>query len=335
MRKLTPKPILLFLLIGQFVTLSIVRFAFAQSEDAFSLSVFPPVLEINADPPAKVESVLNISNLSENEEALKIIFKSFKLSEKADGTITYLTGNSIEGPDPLILQKVKIFEGETPIDRLTLLPLQTKELKLKITLEEGAPIGDYYFSVIFVSGAKPSPEGSQAQVPGGIGTNVILSVGKKGETRGEIKEFSVPSFLSAGPLPITLLLRNNSNHYIVPQGKVIIKNVFGTSVGRIDILPQYILSNSQRYLIDANQASPSANLANSMAKLSGKNRVIIWPEKFLFGLYSANLDVKLSDDGPKFTTSTYFFALPLYVLFAASFFAFVLLGIWLKVKRRI
>ncbi len=332
MRKLSFALISLFLIL---YSLFIPGSAFGQNQDALFLGIFPPILEINADPPAKIESNISVSNLNDNVQNLKIIFKSFKLSPEGNGTITYLTGNSIEGPDPLILQKVKVYDGGNAINGLLLEPLETKELKLKISLEENAPIGDYYFSVIFVSSPSDSKETSRVQVPGGIGTNVILSVGKKGETRGEIKEFSVPALVGSGPLPITLLLRNNSNHYVTPRGKITIKNMIGGTAGRIDILPQYILANSQRYMIDANQASPSANFSSTVTRLSKKNRVIVWPEKFLFGFYTVTASIKLSDEGPAFETSAHFVALPLYTIFVTSFFAFVLLGIYLKIKRKI
>ena len=63
--------------------------------------------------------------------------------------------------------------------------------------------------------------------------------------------------------------------------------------------------------------------------------MIIWPEKFLLGPYTAEAVIKLSNSGPVFRKSIVFIALPIYIIAAVAFVAFILLGIYLKVKKRI
>lgn len=330
------KTFILYLIAAILYSLFFIHYSpvYAQG-NALSLGVFPPILEITADPPAKIESTIIIQNQNERTQTLDILFKSFRLSSKGNGEIEYVHEGKIEGPDPLILQKIKVYDQENQVEKIVLEPFEVKELKLKINLEPQAPIGDYYFSVIFVSEDRFWANTSQAAVPAGIGTNVILSVGKKGETSGEIVELSSPLFVSEGPVLFTLLLQNNSPQYITPKGRITIKNIFGKEVGRLDILPQYILSNAKRYMIDLDQASPSAELEKIIERSPAKHPALIWPEKFLFGAYSATAKIKLSGTGPDFETSITFFALPLYVIFAISFFAFVLIGIYIRVRRKI
>ncbi|MBI4091724.1 MAG: hypothetical protein HY427_00760 [Candidatus Levybacteria bacterium] len=303
--------------------------------DAFSLGIYPPVIEINTEPPANIEAKIHLQNLSDLPQNLKIILKSFRPSERGDGSLRYISKDTIEGPDPLILQKIKVYDQDIALDILSLDPFESRELTLKVNLDSDDPLGDYYFSVIFVSQDTQDTDVSQSQIPGGIGTNVILSVGQKGIAQGEIKEFSIPPILSSGPVPITLLLQNNSKHYVVPTGRVIIRDMLGREAGQVSILPQYILANSDRFMIDTDQASPSASLEEQISILSKKHPVLVWPKKFLFGIYTAYAHVKLSENGPVFETKTSFVALPIYMLFAISFLAFVLIGIYLKLKRKI
>src|SRR3989338_2050492 len=119
--------------------------AYAQ-EGQFSVGILPPILEINADPPAKIESIISVHNLNDNSRDLNIVFRSFRPSDQKNGQIEYLAENKIEGPDPLILQKIGIYEGERQVSKISLGPFETKELKMKISIEPGAPIGDFYFS---------------------------------------------------------------------------------------------------------------------------------------------------------------------------------------------
>ena len=331
------------LMLLSFSILLIVESIFAQGKNTFSLGIYPPILEINAEPPANIEADISIQNLSNSTQNLKIIFKSFRPAETADGTLRYINEDLpagrqgiIEGSDALILERIKVYDQENPVEEISLDPFESRNVTLKIDLEDSSPNGDYYFSVIFLSIKIHSGKSSGSQIQGGIGTNIILSVGPAdGRASGEIKEFSIPGFLSNGPVPITLLLQNNSDHYIVPSGRIIIKDMFGREAGKVNILPQYILINSSRFMIDSDQASESAELSEHLRKLSSNHAVLIWPKKFLFGLYTAHAHIKLSNNGPIFETKTRFVALPIYTLFAISFVAFVLIGIFLRVKRKI
>jgi hypothetical protein len=303
--------------------LTFAQSAYSQTTNSqFSLGIYPPILEISANPPSLIEADIQIQNFSGLPQNLGIIFKSFR-QDSADGTLRYINEDAIEGPDSLILDRIKVYDGN-PISELNLEPFESKDLKLKINLDKDSPRGDYYFSVIFISTLSGSEQVSGSDIPGGIGTNVILSVGPKGKVSGKIREFSTPLFLTSGPVPITLLLENNGDHYVLPQGKVIIRDMLGREAGEVNILPRYVLSKSSRYMVDSDQTS-----------LSSDHAVLIWPKRFLFGVYTAHANIKLSEDGPVIESKTGFIALPLYLMFAVSFFAFVIIGIYLRVKRKI
>ncbi len=303
----------------------------AQEKSALSLGIFPPVIEINADPPAKILAKIKIQNQNDNPQKLDIVLRPFKPSEKNNGQIEYV--NDTGGPDPLILQKIKVMDGDREIRQVELAPLETKELNLLIIIEQGAPLGDYYFSVIFVAQNQTLKNQSASAIPGGIGTNVIMSVGKKGKINGHIIQYSTPFWQTHGPVPITLLVENDSPQYIVPTGRITIKDIFGKVIGVENILPQYILSGSKRYMNDNSPDTLSGK--NAAQKMAAGHDVLLWPESFLFGIYTLNLNMKLSSTGPVFTTSIIFVALPLYFIFALSFFAFILLGIYVRVRRKV
>ncbi|OGH16178.1 MAG: hypothetical protein A3C30_02695 [Candidatus Levybacteria bacterium RIFCSPHIGHO2_02_FULL_40_18] len=299
-----------------------------KNKGQFSLGIYPPIFEINAQAPANIDAKINIQNLSEFSQNLSITFKSFRPDEKGDGTLRYEAA-------PPTLQKIKVYDGENPLEQITLDPFESRDLALKMDIESNTPGGDYYFSVIFLSQENQDSKISQSKITGGIGTNVILSVGRKGPFRGQIKEFSIPRLVTHGPVPITLLLANNSSYYLNPTGRIIIQDMFHREAGQINILPQYVLANSSRFMKDSDQASPTFERAAQIERLESDHPVLIWPETFLFGLYTAYAHIKLSENGPVFETKASFIAIPAYMLFAISFLAFVLIGIYLRVKKKI
>lgn len=297
-----------------------------------SLGVFPPIIQIQATPPTDVRTKIQIENLGQDSVDLKIGLKPFSASDKENGLVTYINDYALA--DPFIFDKMQMLDGETSIDSLTLAPGQKKELTLEIALPQGEPLGDYYFSVIFISENQPLTNSNISQATAGIASNVLLSIGPKGPTQGNIEEFSAPLLVTKGPLPFTVRVKNTGDHFITTKGNIVIKNVFGQTVGKVDLLPVNILSLSVRSIPDSLQ-SPTANPpASFKTYLSSLDSIkAVWPETFLFGPYTATLTIALSDQGPLFRRTINFYAFPLETLFAILVLILIIAVIVIRVRK--
>jgi len=310
------------------------NFAVADSSSDFSLGISPTIIVVNANQPSSVDTKIKIQNDSTNVEDLVILLRPFKLSARSNGQIEYPPNLKSQGPDSRILEKVKIYDGDNDVNQIRLNPLASKTLDLKLNVDAGEPSGDYYFTVLFVSKSNITQESSSSSL-GGIGTNVILSIGKKTGIKGSIPEFSTPFLAGTGPVAFTLLVSNDGDRYIEPRGRINLRDMFGRDQGFIEILPQYIPAHSKRYMIDLSQKpNPKVNLKTGNS-ITSRNPVMIWPSRFLFGVYTAEATVRLSETGPAFERTISFIALPFYLIFAFSLFAFVIIGIYIRVKRKI
>lgn len=213
--------------------------------------------------------------------------------------------------DSFIAKNVRILDGGVPVEDITLGPKQQKNLTLNVNIPQDTNVAarppatlpnhannktesvagevgrDYYFSIIFVSQSIASPTSTSSSNRLGIASNVLLSVGKKEMPDAILEEFSSGLFYESGPVPFTIRLKNKGIHFIKPKGQVIIKNMFGQSIGKLDLMSVNILSDSTR-------AIPNA----------------LWKEDFLLGFYTATLNIALSGEGPSFTKSIRFFAFP-------------------------
>ena len=255
--------------------------------EGLSLGVYPPIIQITAVPPAKIENPITLQNLSDHSVSLNIRLRPFTSSKKENGEVSYLSQNDFFGENPLFFQHIQIVEDDKPIQNLTLSPKQEKKLILDIEIPASEPLSDYYFSVLFISSTTNESSANQSQNIAGIGTNVLISVGPKGETKGFIEEFSTPNISEKGPVSFTLRLKNTGDHFITPKGEIRIKNMFGQTVGQVELKPENILSKTIR-------------------AISGR-----WPETFILGPYSATLTLYLSDSGPKFERTIHFIGFPL------------------------
>ncbi len=319
-----------------FFTFYVLGFIFTPIAHAqgVSLGIFPPILEIQATTPTDIKSKILIENLSNDPVNLSIGIKPFQAADSEDGQVYYPSDYSSLLADPFIFNKMQLLDGNNSVNEITLSPQQKKELTLEIALPQGEPTGDYYFSIIFQSAESSLQNSTNTTTLGGIATNVLLSIGPKGPTNGNIEDFSAPSFITNGPVPFSVKIRNTSDHFITTKGSIVIKNMFGQAVGKVDLLPVNILSQSVRSIPDSMQG-PQANPSSSLKSyfLSLKSPAAVWPETILFGPYTATLTIALSDQGPLFRRTISFYAFPLYSIIAIIIIIAIVSVIVIRVKK--
>lgn len=267
------------LLIGLFIYLSIGSIP-ARASD-LSLSLDPPIATINAIAPANITSNLTIKNNSSSQADLKISLKPFK-AKGENGELEYLSPEDFP-----MLKNIQILDNGIPVENIILSPDQEKKLTLNINILRDVTISDYYFSVIFTSQNNVNPTSNSSLNQIGIASNVLLSVVPLKTPDVIIEDFSSNLFLEKGPVPFTVKIKNKGAHFIRPTGEIIIKNMFGQTVGKIDLESVNILSDSIRII-------PTAS----------------WNENFLLGLYVATLNISLPNSEHAFVRHVNFFAFP-------------------------
>lgn len=295
-----------------------------------ALGVYPPIIQINATPPADISSPLSITNLSDNTLAVTLALRPFTPDSSQTGQIQLLPDNApFSGEDPQLLQKVQILDGDSSVTQITLAPQQQKDLTLHIVIPRDEPPSDYYFSIVFTSNSIGSDQGNFSALSGGIATNVLLSLGPTDKTTGLIQEFSSPFFVQEGPVPFVVKIQNTSKHFFTPQGTILISDIFGKPIGKVNLLPVNILEHSSRFI-------PSDESLDTQFNFYAKSHpVAIWPEAFLLGVYKAHLTVSLSDSGPIFTRTIYFFAFPFSFLLGFILAIVITIFIILRVRKRL
>ena len=321
---------LLAILMSLFLNLKSAPLASAQTVD---IGINPAIFEMNATSPSSIEAPFTIENFTDNAIDLKISLKPFTASPDENGQVAFLDDTS-QMPDPTLLEKVKITQNGQPIDSITLSPKQKKDLKIIIDLPTNEPKGDYYFSVIFSSNPQSDINSTSTLASAGVASNVLLTVGPTGPASGIIQTFSSPFLMFNGPVPFTVALKNTSNHFVTIKGDIIIKNLFGQAIGKVTLLPVNILSNTVRRIPDSLQIlDPSDKKYLTIKNTVDANQfpVAVWPEKFLFGPYTADLTLTMSAQGPVYKRKLVFFAFPLEYLI----FSLIVLGIIVYIAIRV
>lgn len=310
----------LIFFVGLFVILSFTLIPSNAYAKEIKLGVYPPIIQIDATPPAEVSADIYIQNQGEESTDLKINIKPFKPKGTENGELSFLLKNDEFGTDPQMIERIKIVDRENEVSSITLSPKQEKKLNLKISIPKGQTPSDYYFSIIFISENAFNNDQNLSQAAAGIAANVLLSIGPKEKPKGEIIEYSAPFFLEKGPVPFKIRLRNESNFFITPKGAIVVKNMFGQTIGRIDLLPVNILAHSTRTI-------PSTK---NLEELTAN-----WDESFLLGPYTATLIIALSEEGPLFKRDVYFIGFPLQVIVGLIIAVAIIIFIIKKLKRKL
>jgi len=299
--------------------------SFAQES---SLSVYPPVIEVQATPPSSPSLPIFIQNNSNDEVNLTIELIPFK-TNNVSGDIQLILTEQENEKSKYIKKRVQFLDKDIKADKINLQPLEGREILLNINLAKGDPPGDYYYSIIFTNQRLFENDSSSSTIPHSIATNLLLSIGPKQKSLGGISEFKTSYFKTQGPVDFELKLHNASSHLIVPTGSVIITNIFGQEVGNVDILPQYVLAGADRYLLDNQKSTPSATTTLESLPTT------TWSEKFLLGWYKATALITLDDNGEKIQKSTSFVAFPLYMFFPLFIAIFIIISVYLRVRKAI
>lgn len=294
----------------------------------FSLGISPQIIKTSAKPGQKINSNLEIENFSSKPITLDVTFKEFTASDYDDNQIQ-LIPNSEEFIN--LLNNISISLDTVNINRLSLSPKQKQRITLELNIPDTLRKRDYYFTILFTEvSSNINPEiadSSYSEISGGIGTNVLLSVGNNDNEKMEIKEFSTPFLVSKSPVYFSIQAQNSGMHLINPQGKLRIYNMFGHLIGDINLPRLNILAKRSRKYYEPETLN---RIYINTIKDINLDQKIIWSEKILFGLYRAELKFTL-ENGENISQSIRFLVLPYRFLISGLIIIFLL---WF-IKNRI
>lgn len=213
-----------------------------------SLSLWPPLLEVQMMPGKTVVQEYRLANKSDSFlEVTPLIFPFETDGLNGQIKINFKYSANTD-PSPYFFS----FAGGEEFNKsFPLAPQKEKLLKLKISLPKGEPEKDYYFTLLFsTSSAEKSNKNITASVSQ-IGTNILLTASsiEKPTLLGRISEFSAPLIIdSFSPVNIKVVLENIGRTYWKPFGKINITGLLKQK-DEIKLLEQNVLANSQRQLL--------------------------------------------------------------------------------------
>ena len=289
------------------------------SAENFSIGLSPQTITITAPIGKTAKTYVDVENFSDSPTNLSVSFKEFTVSEKDDNQIEFLP---LTEKFITFTKNISVTIDDRVIERFVL-PAKTRQrINVSIPIPNDASQKDFIFSIIFtdITDNTTSPNISTTKIRGAIGTNILLKTEDNSTSSLNIDQFSTKFFHKKGPVPFVIKLHNPGDSFISPQGTLKIRNMFGQLVGKIDLINLNILANRSRTYFSEEEL----NLTNG-------EKAVIWPEKFLLGVYSAELHLNLPESPTTYTRTIYFFAFPI----QAIIFLILFTGVLIFIKKRV
>lgn len=276
------------------------------------LSISPPIVEAAMKPGKSIMIAYNLKNSGDPTiiNTKVVTFEprdnlgNIRLKEEATGPVRF----SFDNADLQLGQPFFMKTGGT------------QQMLLRIRVPEGAPNGDYYYSLLATTESPATIEGiTTSQARATIASNILITVTDSGfiEIKPRVTIFEAISdlkfnlfgkqikiFDSFDKIPVVLYVENKGGNLIKPEGKITLKGNFGETV-EFDIIPKNILSQSQRLV----EATPSASL-------SQKGPISLGLSGFFVGRYNLSARINFGENSPTIFASTAFFAFPFKIGFA-------------------
>lgn len=297
-----------------FATLSLVlsvpsSLAFAQAPSTAAtpgsgqaLEIGPPVINLVGDPGTVVKASLSLKDISANKLVVTNEIDDFTAGGE-DGTPKILLNQTETNP-------YSIKKWISALPKFTLVPAQVQTLYFNVTIPKTASPGGYY-GIIRFTGLPPGIDGTGVALSASLGALVFMKVNGTAKESVNVAEFYTG--FSNGPndtnirhnwlfqsAPVTLVerLNNSGNIFEQPTGSVTVTDMFGKTVATEPV-----------------NAPPRNVLPGSIRKFTQILDSKAFGDKFLFGRYTATLNLTYGDSVVPISATAVFWVIP-YTLLA-------------------
>lgn len=205
--------------------------AYAQ-EDQLTLSITPPLFQLNISPGQAWASQVKITNVNPYDITLYASVVDFDAEGEAGGAIfTPILGNESEMDGSTMAHWVEVTSEPIFIKKE-----KSVDIPFFVQVPDNVSPGGHYAAILI--GTQPIDEGEGAFVRVSSYVTSLLFANVAGEVRedGRIREFSIDkAFYEEPDVDFTLRFENLGNVHLQPRGEIKIFNMWGKERGIVEI----------------------------------------------------------------------------------------------------
>jgi len=224
----------LLLILVTFCSWLFVPIGIFAAEEKLTLSVTPPLFQLNIGPGEFWASSVKTINTNPYELTLYASVMNFEAQgETGQGKITPIIEEDPEASGNSLAHWIEISKDPIIVPRET-----SVEIPFSVRIPQNAPPGGHYAAILV--GTRPLDDGVEGSSVIKVSSLVssLLFVSVRGEVieEGNIREFLTDkTFYQEPDVTFTLRFENEGNVHLKPQGDITIYNMWGKERGKLPI----------------------------------------------------------------------------------------------------
>ena len=262
-------------------------------EMGLSLTIAPPLFQLNLQPGETWSSYITVVNNNQYDLSLFADPVLFRPSGESGRPVFITPPTEGEESSSTLAGWITV-----PQEAFSIVREQTYKLPITITVPSDASPGGHYAAILIGNRAseEQEQEGNTVNVTSSIAALIFLSVSGDVIEKGQIRDFVTEEMVyDTATAKLSLRFENQGNVHLVPQGSIVIYNMFGKIRGTIPI----------------NQNKDYGNvLPESIRKFSftWESDAGLWD----IGRYTAEVTIGYGKDAKQSAlATTYFYVLPI------------------------
>lgn len=205
-------------------------------EEQLSITIAPPLLQLNLQPGETWSSGISVVNNNRYDTTLYARPVLFKPSGE-HGKPVFIDPSGSRDMSQYPDESTLAGWVTVPQNGFTIVREQTYTLPITITVPEDAEPGGHYAAVLIGNEApEGTVEGGTVNVTSSVAALIFLSVAGEVHEDGRIRDFvTEKSVYEDARAELSLRFENQGNVHVLPQGNIVIYNMFGKERGIIPV----------------------------------------------------------------------------------------------------
>lgn len=206
---------------------------FAYAQGSISFTVTPPIFHLTVAPGETWSSSIHVINSNQYDISVYSSRMNFRpKGETGQPEFSHFLGEDLEPNTHSLAQWIKL--SDDPV----FIPAEKGgEIPFTITVPKNAEPGGHYAAILI--GTQPIADrgdGSVVTVSSYISTLLFVKITGEITEKGSIREFSTEKNLYSTPnASFKLRFENTGNVHLLPQGDIVLTNMWGKERGRIPV----------------------------------------------------------------------------------------------------
>ncbi len=224
-------------------------YLFSRAEGPVSLTVSPLYYDLGVNPGEEKTGKISIGNNSDQNIDIGVEFSDFFMDDAEGYIFPERKEIANENLKPFLMSKwLSVDKPDFSLEKG-----KNETIEYTIKVPQDANLGGHYGAIFFRAQCKVEKDEnvvfsdkSSICVSGRAGVLFLVQVGGEAVKKGVLKKVEVPKITFSDKSKLNIEIENEGNSHFKPEGEVLVKNIFGKEISRLEIKDKTILPTTSR-----------------------------------------------------------------------------------------